>query len=119
MQEITGSDRADDLGARLASGPVPTIYFIRHGQTDWNAEGRFQGQCDIPLNDTGRAQAGRNGRALATAIGAADGFDFVSSPLQRASETMRILRRELGLDPTDFRTDARLVEINVGACRDA
>ena len=62
-----------------------TIYFVRHGQTDWNAERRFQGQLDIPLNDTGRAQAARNGAALARVIGDSAGFDFVSSPLSRAT----------------------------------
>lgn len=91
-----------------------TIYFVRHGQTDWNAERRFQGHLDIPLNDTGRAQAARNGAALAGAIGDAARFDFVSSPLSRATETMEIIRRALSLDPSAYRTDARLREINGG-----
>lgn len=93
---------------------MPLIYFIRHGQTDWNAERRFQGHLDIPLNETGRGQASRNGRALAEAIGEAGAFDFVSSPLMRASETMEIVRREMGLDPKAYRTDPRLREIHLG-----
>ena len=40
------------------------VYMIRHGQTDWNAEGRLQGQKDIPLNDVGRVQAEEAGRKL-------------------------------------------------------
>ena len=36
---------------------MPTIYYIRHGETEWNAEGRLQGAQDIPLNDLGRKQA--------------------------------------------------------------
>lgn len=90
------------------------IYFVRHGQTDWNAERRFQGHLDIPMNDVGRAQAARNGATLATAVGDPAGFDFVSSPLSRATETMEIIRGALALDPPGYRTDPRLREINVG-----
>ena len=49
--------------------PVPKIYYIRHGETPWNAEGRFQGTQDIPLNDLGRSQAMAAG-AIAVAGGA-------------------------------------------------
>ncbi len=60
---------------------------VRHGRTAWNADGRFQGQTDVPLDDIGRAQAGR----LATAL-AGDRFDFaIASDLVRASETARIV----------------------------
>ena len=40
---------------------LPLVYFVRHGQTNWNAEHRLQGQADVPLNALGRAQAERNG----------------------------------------------------------
>ena len=93
---------------------MPLIYFVRHGQTDWNAEKRMQGQLDVPLNDTGREQAARNGKALAKLIDDHTRFSFVSSPSVRATETMRILRREIGIEPESFRTDSRLLEIHVG-----
>ena len=92
-----------------------TLYFVRHGETDWNLAQRYQGQRDIPLNATGRAQAVRNGRALALALGRnAGALDYVASPLVRARETMEIMRREIGLPPDGYRTDDRLREINYG-----
>ena len=44
----------------MAARDWPEIYFVRHGETDWNAEGRYQGSRDVPLNDVGRAQADRS-----------------------------------------------------------
>jgi probable phosphoglycerate mutase len=93
---------------------VPTIVFIRHGLTDWNVEGRLQGQRDVPLNDTGRAQARRNGAALAEAIPDVASFDFVASPLGRARETMEIVRDAMGLDAAAYRIDDRLREVTFG-----
>ena len=94
--------------------PYPLIYLSRHGQTDWNAEDRFQGGRDIPLNDTGREQARGNGIALRGLVGSGEGFEFVASPLSRARETMEIVRREMGIDPTTYRTDDRLREVCYG-----
>jgi len=93
---------------------VPRIVFIRHGETDWNAEGRFQGQKDIPLNRRGRGQAQRNGQALKAALPDAAEFDFVASPLARTRETMEILRAAMGLDPEGYRTEPILKEITFG-----
>lgn len=96
----------------LQSGP---IYFIRHGQTDWNAEGRFQGQHDIPLNDIGREQATGNGVLLADLIaGRFEDFSFVASPLGRTRETMERVRSAMKLDPLSYATDAALVELSFG-----
>ena len=76
------------------------IYMIRHGQTDWNAEGRLQGQQNIDLNALGREQASRNGEDLLALIGDRVGdFAFVASPLARTRETMELLRAAMGLDP--------------------
>ena len=98
--------------------PAPVIYYIRHGETSWNAEGRLQGAQDVPLNDLGRKQAAHAGRILADLFGR-DGRDkatlsFVSSPLGRARSTMELVRGELNLPPSDYRLDDRLREIAYG-----
>ena len=92
----------------------PAIYYVRHGETDWNAEMRFQGQKDIPLNDTGRQQAKSNGRKLAGLLGDAEGFSFISSPLCRATETMEIIREKMGLDRGGYSVDERIREVSYG-----
>ncbi|UHS55822.1 histidine phosphatase family protein [Agrobacterium vaccinii] len=91
------------------------VYVIRHGQTDWNAIRRLQGQKDIPLNDFGRSQAVANGKALRDILGQkASEFDYVASPLGRTRETMELLRGAMGLDAHAYRTDDRLVEVSFG-----
>lgn len=72
-----------------------TIALIRHGQTDWNAAGLFQGTSDIPLNDVGRQQARDAGLALLK--GGENWQQIVSSPLSRARETAAIIAETLGL----------------------
>ena len=94
--------------------PGVTLYVVRHGETDWNAAMRLQGQTDIPLNDKGRGQAARNGVALRAALAAQPRLDFVASPLTRTVETMDIVRRELDLAPKAYATDDRLKEIRFG-----
>ena len=96
----------------------PTVYYIRHGETDWNVAGRLQGRHDVPLNARGRAQAVHCGDILRDLI-ARDGhsaaeFDYVSSPLGRARETMELLRPPLGLPSDGYRVEPRLAEISFG-----
>jgi len=96
----------------------PLFYFVRHGETAWNAERRLQGQLDIPLNDLGRRQSAQCGSTLRRLVAARhktpEDFTFVSSPLSRARETMEILRGELGLPPQGYATDPRLAELSFG-----
>jgi broad specificity phosphatase PhoE len=92
----------------------PLVYFLRHGETDWNAEGRLQGQADTDINALGREQADRNGHVLAQLLGKAEGFDFVASPMRRTRATMERVRTVMGLDPQNYGTDARLIEVHFG-----
>jgi broad specificity phosphatase PhoE len=97
---------------------MPTLYYIRHGETAWNALGRLQGTRDIPLNDLGRRQAAHAGTIL-SGLFARDGCDqaelaFVASPLSRARATMELVRGALNLPPNDYAIDDRLREIAYG-----
>jgi probable phosphoglycerate mutase len=98
--------------------PAPIIYYIRHGETAWNAEGRFQGSQDIPLNDLGREQAAHAGEILVDLFTrddrTASSLAFVASPLERARHTMELVRGELQLPPDGFALDDRLREIGYG-----
>src|SRR5437868_4479226 len=98
--------------------PAPVIYYIRHGETSWNAEGRLQGVQDIPLNDLGRRQAAAAGSILLDLF-ARDGrekssLDFVASPLVRARTTMELVRGELQMPLAGYALDDRLREIGYG-----
>ena len=69
------------------------VLLIRHGQSEWNADGRWQGQADPPLTDLGRQQAWHAARSL----GVVDAI--VASDLQRATDTALVLSNELGVGP--------------------
>jgi len=94
--------------------PSPTIYFVRHGQTDWNVESRLQGQMDIPINDTGRQQATQNGKVLAGILDDPQKLRYIASPLGRTRETMSLVRLQLGLPSYGYETDDRIKEISFG-----
>ncbi len=86
------------------------LFVFRHGETDWNAEGRFQGHSNIPLNEKGRGQA----RELAARFGLPPyrGLDVIlSSDLDRAHETASIVAAQLGVI---VYTDAALREAHLG-----
>lgn len=83
------------------------LYLMRHGETDWNAQGFLQGRSDIPLSETGRRQAETAKTALHNI-----NFDTVyASPLCRALETASIVS---GLAQGDIQIDDRLIEVSFG-----
>ncbi len=97
---------------------APILYYLRHGETDWNVEARLQGQQDIPLNARGREQATHCGHVLRDLL-AREGIDpaaldYVSSPLGRARETMELARAAVGLAPHGYRVLDQLTEISFG-----
>jgi len=83
------------------------LYVARHGETDWNYEGRYQGQLESTLTQLGRRQA----QALAEALGQCEASCVITSPLQRCVETARPLADRLG---APLAADARLLEISHG-----
>jgi broad specificity phosphatase PhoE len=86
---------------------MATVFLARHGQTAYNLEGRFQGQRPVPLDDTGRTQAGELAER-------ATGYGFAAlwcSPLLRARETAEAVSAKVGLES---REDARLMETDAG-----
>lgn len=87
---------------------MTNFFLVRHGETDWNLVGRIQGSTDIPLNETGRAQALATGEKMQGRR-----WDvIVSSPLSRAMETASIIATAIGLPaPTPI---ADIVERNYG-----
>ena len=83
------------------------LYIVRHGQTDWNLNGQIQGQDDIPLNDTGRAQA----HNVADKLSRFNLEYIISSDLSRAAETAQIIGNKLNIR---VEYDSRLREYNFG-----
>jgi len=84
------------------------FYFIRHGESEWNAENRLCGRTDVPLSDAGRRQAAR----LAERLRALPPDTIYTSPLRRALATAEIIAAGTGLTP---RVDERIGEVNYGA----
>jgi len=77
---------------------MTALTLIRHGETDWNRDRRIQGATDIPLNDTGRAQARATAQVLAERLDSGLPITIVSSDLARARETAEIIAAELGVE---------------------
>jgi len=86
---------------------MTTLYLVRHGRTDWNDDGRYQGQCDPPLNSLGQQQA----REVAQRLHEFPLVAIYSSDLQRAQQTAQLLSELTGLP---LHLDPRLREIHLG-----
>jgi broad specificity phosphatase PhoE len=87
------------------------IYFVHHGETEWNRAGRFQGRHDSPLTPEGRRQAARVAALLEQELPPPRDVALVTSPLGRAVTTAGIISDKLGLPVVG---DDRLVELSLG-----
>jgi probable phosphoglycerate mutase len=90
------------------------MFLALHGQTEWNRDGRVQGQLDSPLTEHGRRQAVTAAGILAGQNLVPGTFEIVCSPLGRTRETARIIAAELGFDISAIRSDDRLREVSLG-----
>jgi probable phosphoglycerate mutase len=96
-----------------AVGAHRTIFLVRHGETEWNRDRRYQGWSDSPLTRRGVAQAEAIGRCLG-ALAGTDGAEIIASPLGRARRTAEIIAECLGRSEP-IRFDERLREISLGS----
>lgn len=97
----------------MSDSPGP-IYVVRHGETEWNVEGRRQGRMDSPLTRRGVEQACAAGRALRRMLGERPEVAIEASPLGRARVTAEILCRELRLHESRIVLQPLLAELNQG-----
>ncbi|NJM31197.1 MAG: histidine phosphatase family protein [Rhizobiales bacterium] len=91
----------------------PPIYFVRHGETDWNKQGLIQGWIDTPLNERGHFQA-REIASLLAALPGISQFDFIVSPLTRAKQTISYILAALDLPDHRVKEDAAVKELGFG-----
>ena len=92
---------------------LPTIYLLRHGQTEWNVEGRYQGQMDSNLTELGKEQAKSNAVKLQKYFEPST-VKFFSSPLGRAKSTAFIIADELNISKENIIFEERIQEFNYG-----
>ena len=96
------------------SETLPPIYFVRHGETEWNRLGLIQGWTDIPLNETGHAQAQDVARAFAAHPEVTKDCRFAVSPLGRTRQTMAYISEALSLPESHVSVSPALKELGFG-----
>ena len=93
---------------------APIIYLFRHGETEWNTEGRRQGRLNSPLTSRGQLQARNNALCLQQNFSLAGPVKVYSSPIGRAKETALIMLNELNIPTNSIIFDNRLMESSFG-----
>ncbi|MEK9571662.1 MAG: histidine phosphatase family protein [Flavobacteriaceae bacterium] len=93
---------------------APIIFLFRHGETEWNSEGRRQGKMNSNLTPRGRLQARNNARLLQNYSSLDEPFMVYVSPLGRAKETAQIMLNEIGISEEKINYDDRLMESSFG-----
>ncbi len=93
---------------------LPTIILVRHGQTKWNVEGRYQGRLNSDLTEKGKEQSKENAHKIAKVLNMNKPFKIFSSPLGRAKESCEIICNTLGIDKKEIVFDERISEFNYG-----
>ncbi len=93
---------------------TPVIYLFRHGETEWNTEGRRQGHKNSPLTSRGKLQAKNNARSLKQNSSLTEPVFVYSSPLGRAKDTATIILNELDISTNSIIFDDRLMESSFG-----
>lgn len=91
-----------------------TIYLLRHGQTQFNAELRLQGHCNSPLTELGELQAKTVGYVLSEFVQEPQDWAFYVSPLGRAVQTAEIICQQIGFPVERLQKDERLKELGLG-----
>ena len=92
----------------------PPIYFVRHGETDWNVQGLIQGWTDTPLNEKGHVQAQAVARAISRLPGLPRDVHFAVSPLTRARQTMGYISDALALHDNRVAVESAVTELGFG-----
>jgi probable phosphoglycerate mutase len=93
---------------------LPTIILLRHGETLWNVEGRYQGKLNSDLTLLGREQSKQNALKISNLINIGKPFKILSSPLGRAKESTLIICATLGIDNKKIVFDKNIQEISYG-----